>query len=345
MKKITINMLSKADSVDGQGVGSAYIEQVRLVKETLSDYFDVSINSHKKADIVHVHSVNPGFYLRFKKKNGIRVIYCHFLPETLDGSIKLPKPIFAIFKKYVVKFYKKSDYVVVVNPIFIEPLTKLGIKKENIVYIPNYVSKEEFHPLDKDTIVKIKDEYQIPQDKFVVMGCGQVQTRKGVLDFVEVAKQNPDKYFIWCGGFSFSVITDGIKELKKIVENPPVPNLKFLGIIPRTKMNQMFNICDTLFMPSFNELFPMSILEAVQSQKPVVLRDLELYKNILWDTYLAGNNVNEFSELINKLANDPDFYKHYALKSQEVADYYSKENVSKLWLNFYTDIYNKNKNI
>ena len=32
MKKITINMLSKADSVDGQGVGSAYIEQVRLRK-------------------------------------------------------------------------------------------------------------------------------------------------------------------------------------------------------------------------------------------------------------------------------------------------------------------------
>ena len=144
------------------------------------------------------------------------------------------------------------------------------------------------------------------------------------------------------GDGTFAISAQEPEELKKIVENPPVPNLKFLGIIPRTKMNQMFNICDTLFMPSFNELFPMSILEAVQSQKPVVLRDLELYKNILWDTYLAGNNVNEFSELINKLANDPDFYKHYALKSQEVADYYSKENVSKLWLNFYTDIYNKN---
>lgn len=345
MKKLTINMLSKADSVDGQGVGSAYIEQVRLVKETLSDYFDVVINSHKKADIVHVHSVNPSFYLRFKKKNGIRVIYCHFLPETLDGSIKLPKPIFAIFKKYVVKFYKKADYVVVVNPIFIEPLVKLGIQKEKIHYIPNYVSKEQFHPLTKEEVIDIKKQYNLPLDKFIVMGCGQVQTRKGVLDFVEVAKNNPDKMFIWCGGFSFKAITDGIKELKKIVENPPVPNLRFLGIIPRDHMNELFNACDCLFMPSFNELFPMSILEAVQSKKPVVLRDLELYKNILWDTYLKGNNILEFSNLINKLANDENSYKEYQAKSESIANFYSKENVSKLWLEFYTNIYNKEHNL
>ena len=31
--KLRINMLSKATSVSGQGVGSAYMEQVSLVKE------------------------------------------------------------------------------------------------------------------------------------------------------------------------------------------------------------------------------------------------------------------------------------------------------------------------
>lgn len=29
MEKIKINMLSSADKIDGQGVGSAYLEQVR----------------------------------------------------------------------------------------------------------------------------------------------------------------------------------------------------------------------------------------------------------------------------------------------------------------------------
>ena len=46
MDKIRINMLSQATSVDGQGVGSAYIEQVALVKEN-DDIFEVEINSRK----------------------------------------------------------------------------------------------------------------------------------------------------------------------------------------------------------------------------------------------------------------------------------------------------------
>ena len=46
MEKIRINMLSQATSVDGQGVGSAYIEQVALVKEC-DDLFEVETNSKK----------------------------------------------------------------------------------------------------------------------------------------------------------------------------------------------------------------------------------------------------------------------------------------------------------
>lgn len=336
--KYKINMLSKADSVDGQGVGSAYIEQVNLVKEMLKDQFDVVINSHKKADIVHVHSINLGFYFRFRKRKGVRVMYCHFLPETLEGSIHLPKPIFAIFKKYVVSFYKKADYLVVVNPIFIDALIKLGVKKEHIKYIPNYVSKDNFHPLLEEEILELRKKYGIDEKAFVILGCGQVQTRKGILDFVDVAKKNPDKMFIWCGGFSFANITDGYKELKVIVENPPCPNLKFLGIIPRTEMNGMFNMANCLFMPSYNELFPMSILEAVSCNRPVVLRDLDLYKNILFDQYLSGNNNDEFSSIINSLANDEAYYADAVKKAQAIANYYSKENVANLWKEFYLSI-------
>lgn len=341
--KLVINMLSKADSVEGQGVGSAYLEQVALIKEMLSDDFEVRINSRKKADIVHVHSVNFGFYLRFKKRKGIRVMYCHFLPETLDGSIKLPKLIFKIFKKYVMSFYKKAEYLVVVNPIFKNDLIKHGVKEDRIIYIPNYVSKENFYELDNNTKLEIRKKYNIDENKFVVLGCGQVQTRKGVMDFVEVAKNNPDIEFVWCGGFSFAKITDGYKELKKVVDNPPTPNLHFLGIIPRVEMNQMFNMADLLFMPSYNELFPMSILEAASVGKPVLLRDLDLYKDILFNKYQKGNNNDEFSELVVKLKNDKEFYNKAIEDSKYISNYYSKENVANLWKEFYTNIYNKNR--
>ena len=127
MDKIRINMLSQATSVDGQGVGSAYIEQVALVKEN-DDIFEVEVNSKKgNFDIYHMHTFNPQYVMRLNKHH-INVTYVHCLPETFDGSLKMPKPIFWLFKKYVKHAYKKADEAVVVNPIFIEPLVKLGLK-------------------------------------------------------------------------------------------------------------------------------------------------------------------------------------------------------------------------
>lgn len=337
MKKIKINMLSKADSVEGQGVGSAYLEQVGLLKEGASDVFDIVINDKNDADIVHVHSINPNFYFKMKNTKGVSVCYVHFLPHTLDGSIKLPKPIFNIFKKYVIKFYNNADHLVVVNPIFIKDLEKYNIKREKITYIPNYVSKDNFYKKSKKEKDTIRSELGISKNSFVVLGVGQIQTRKGVLDFVSVAKSLPDITFVWCGGFSFGKITDGYDELKQVYENPP-SNLKFLGIVPRDKMNDMFNMADLLFMPSYNELFPMAILEAVNIGIPLLLRDLDLYEDILFKKYLSGNNNDEFVLCIKKLSSDLKFYQKYSKLSDEISDYYSKENILKIWIKFYQDI-------
>lgn len=325
-------MLSSADKVAGQGVGSAYLEQVNLVREGASDLFDIYINSNKKCDIVHVHTVDLWNY--FKMKNGVSVCYVHFLPDTLDGSIKLPKIAFNVFKKYVTKFYNKADHLVVVNPIFIDDLVKFGIDREKITYIPNYVSKEKFYKKDASNI---RERYGIKKDAFVVLGVGQVQTRKGVMDFIDVANKMPDTTFVWCGGFSFGRITDGYEELKKVYENPP-KNVIFTGIVPREEMNDMYNMADVLFMPSYNELFPMSILEAINSSKPLLLRDLDLYKDILFEKYLKGNNNDEFVSLLTDLKNDKKIYNKYSKFSTEISEFYSKEHVLEIWKDFYQRI-------
>ena len=338
--KIRINMLSKADSVPAQGVGSAYLEQVNLVKQI--DDFEVSINSRKSNfDIYHIHSVNLRYRLRMNKKH-INVMYVHFVPSQNDGSIKLWKPIQKIFDRYVNGMYKKADEIVVVNPVFKDPLLKLGIPEEKINYIPNYVDQNNFYKLDEKEVGKIREKFNVPQDKFVVLGCGQIQTRKGFDDFVETAKKNPDILFVWAGGFSFGKITDGYKKYKQIMDNPP-ENLKFLGIIPREEMNEVFNMVDILFMPSFMELFPMTILEASNVAKPILLRKLDLYKPILFDNYLEGENVDEFSQKINELKDDKKLYEEYSNRSGNISEIYSKNNLKKLWKDYYIRIYEKHK--
>ena len=183
----------------------------------------------------------------------------------------------------------------------------------------------------------IRQKYGISKDSFVVLGVGQVQTRKGVMDFIDVANKMPDTTFVWCGGFSFGRITDGYDELKKVYENPP-KNVIFTGIVPREEMNDMYNVADVLFMPSYNELFPMSILEAINSSKPLLLRDLDLYKDILFNKYLKGNDNDEFVSLLTELKSDKKLYSKYSKFSTEISEFYSKEHVLEIWKDFYQSI-------
>lgn len=342
MEKIVINMVSSADKVEGQGVGSAYDEQVALVKDKLKDRFEIRENSKKDADILHHYTVDLGNYMKMISTKGVNVAHVHFLPTTLDGSIKLPDTIFSVFKRYVISFYNKADYLVVVNPTFKEELIKNDIDGDKVVYIPNYVSKETFFKKDQKQVEEIRKKHNLKKDDFVVLGVGQVQTRKGVMDFIDVAKKMPDVKFVWCGGFSFGKITDGYEELKKIYDNPP-KNVQFLGIVPRNNMNDMYNMADILFMPSYNELFPMSILEAVNSQKPLLLRDLDLYKDILFKKYMCSDNNEGFIEKIKILRNDSKEYEKYSKYSKDISDFYSADHVAQMWDEFYTKIYLQHK--
>ncbi len=335
-------MLSMADSVDGQGVGSAYLELVKLLKNKGKNDFEIQINENiKNCDIVHAHTFEPRNYFKLKKAKVPTISYVHCLPEHFDGSIKLPKFAFGIFKKYVIKFYKSADHLVVVNPIFIKDMVKAGLDKDKITYIPNFVSKKQFYKKSDKEIEKIRKEYNIDKDKFVVLGAGQVQTRKGVLDFVKVAEELPDVEFIWAGGFSFGAITDGHKELQKVMDNPP-KNVKFIGIVPREKMNDIFNMANLLFVPSYNELFPMTILEAMSTDTPLLLRDLELYEDILFKKYNKAHDNKGFVKEIEKLKEDKKEYKKAIDLAKEVSSFYSEDNVYKMWKEYYSGILKDN---
>jgi len=341
----TINMLSSADKVKGQGVGSAYIEQVNLVKNGLNHNYIIKINNFSLCDITHYHTIDFKFFLSipFSKLRGTSVAYVHFLPETIDDSIKLPLLIKKIFYKYIIWFYKGVDHLVVVNPYFIDALKAYKIDENKITFIPNFVSESNFYNYEKQDIKTIKQKFNIPLQKFVVLGVGQVQTRKGILDFIEVARRLPNIEFIWAGGFSFGSITDGYRGLKKVMENPP-SNVKFLGIIDRNEMNDIYNICDLMFLPSFGELFPMSVLESMALKKPVLLRDLDIYHNILFDYYLRGNNISEFTSIIKCLEDKGENYEICCDNSWQCHEFYSEKYVLNMWKKFYDKIYyEKNK--
>ena len=279
---ISINMLSKADKIKGQGVLSAHDEQVNLVKNELLEY-DIVENEMKFCNIMHYHTINPEYYftIPFAKRRGKTIAYVHFVPETLEKSINLIEPFKTLFYKYVISFYKSVDHLVVVNPYFINVLEKYGINRKKITYIPNFVSSKNFYALDEERKNVVKEKYNLDKNKFTVLSVGQLQTRKGVLDFIEIAREMPDVQFVWAGGAVFGKMSSGYEKIKYELENNLPNNVHFLGLIDRNYMNEIYNIADVMFLPSYEELFPMSILEAMCINVPILLRDLDIYNRLI----------------------------------------------------------------
>ncbi|KRM94904.1 glycosyl transferase group 1 [Liquorilactobacillus aquaticus DSM 21051] len=328
-------MFSSATKVKGQGVGSAYTELVQLLKKHFASDIDVQINKLSGSDISHYHTVDFKFYLStFLPGRGRKIGYVHFLPETLNGSLKIPQPFRWFFSHYLIAFYKRMDQLVVVNPSFIDDLMSYGISKDKITYIPNFVSKNSFFELSKEEKRKLRKREGITEKKFVVIGTGQIQERKGVADFIELARRLPNIQFIWVGGFSFGKITDGYSDLKKVVDNPPA-NLFFPGIVERSKMNDFYNLADVFLLPSFNELFPMSVLEAFSCGVPVILRELGLYNSIINGYYLPASDVDGMELKVKELAGNREKLQKLHERALDASVKYSEDHLAQIWYSFY----------
>ncbi len=338
---IAINMMSSATKIKGQGVGSAYMEQMNLMERQLYNRFVFTENfSGRQALIQHYHTVDAGHYWNcmLHKNRCVSVGSVHFLPETVDTSLNLPKPARWFFYKYLISFYKMMDFLVVVNPTFIPKLQAYGIPREKIQYIPNYVSEENFYAMSEEEKRRMRRKYGVKETAFTVLGVGQLQTRKGVMDFVEIARRMPQIQFVWAGGFSFKGMTDGYREIKAIVEHPPA-NVTFLGIVDREKMNEVYNLADVMFLPSFEELFPMAILESMSCQIPILLRDLDIYPEILGGYYTAGTDVDSFIREIARLREDREYYRTCSQAAACGHEFYSARHVAEIWEEFYQRAY------
>ena len=205
-----------------------------------------------------------------------------------------------------------------------------------MTYIPNFVNKEKWHPLPEEQVSQLRKDMGLSEHQFVVVGAGQVQKRKGIDDFITLAEELPDITFIWAGGFSFGGITDGYERYKKIMDHPP-ENLIFPGIVEPERMRELYALADLFLLPSYNELFPMTILEAASCEAPIMLRDLDLYKVILEGNYKPTTDVEDMKEAILEYREHPEALKELKEKAKAISREYSEEHLLEIWLKFYRE--------
>lgn len=261
---------------------------------------DVTTNPKDDYDVVHINTIFPSDYRMAKKakKQGKKVIYhAHSTKEDFQNSFTGSNLIAPLFKKWIMKCYQTGDLILTPTNYSKSLLEGYGIKNR-IEVISNGVDTSLFqkNALDRE---KFRNKYGFQSTDKIVMSVGLYFERKGILDFVELAKQMPEYQFVWFGYTPDSQIPKKIRE----AVHTKLPNLTFTGYLPKEELQMAYSSCDLFFFPSYEETEGIVVLEALASQIPVLLRDIPVYSDWLEESkdVYKGKTNEEFKQKITQI--------------------------------------------
>lgn len=281
------------------GLGKAIKHQMKALETQNIEY---TTNIKDDYDIVHINFYGPKSVLLAKKahKNGKKVVYhAHSTEEDFRNGFIFSKQISPLFKKWLIKCYSLGDIIVTPTPYSKRLLDGYGINKK-IVAISNGIELDKFKR-DKKLGEQFRKRYHYKKEDKVIIGIGLYIERKGIIDFVELAKRLPEYKFIW---FGYSPLSAATKEVRKAV-NTKLDNLVFAGYVEQGIIAEAMNGCDLYLFPTLEETEGIPIIEACACKTNALIRDIPIFEEWLEDgvNVYKAKNLDEFEMKIKKILN------------------------------------------
>lgn len=293
--------------LEKSGIGRALSHQKRALSEVGVDY---TCDPHDEDyDILHINTygINSHNMVNKARRAGKKVIYhAHSTEEDFRNSFIGSNQLSPIYKKYLVSLYSKADQLITPTPYSKELLESYGLTVP-ITAISNGIDLEKFAP-DPAKEQKFREYFNLAPEQKVIISVGLFFERKGIIDFVEIAKQFPQYTFIWFGHTPMYTIPKNIRDLVK-EEHPE--NVIFPGYIQGEIIQGAFSGADLFFFPSYEETEGIVVLEALASKQKVLVRDIPVYNGWLenqQNSYMANDNQG-FAQKISDIMEEklPDF--------------------------------------
>jgi len=255
-----------------------------------SGTWNATWNEQNNALISHYHTFGPlALYARYQS-TGINVLTAHSTPRVNIGNIAGTDLINQVYP-YI---YKKFDHIITISQACEDEIKTL-IPDIAVTRIPNGLDREKFKR-DKEAGAQFRETYGITEDETLVLNVAQVSPRKGIYDFLEVAKRCPDKKFVWVGGFPYGILSTNYLSVKQ-AQNKAPENVIFTNFIP--DVVHAYSGADIFFMPSYAETFGLVILEALACELPVIARDLTEFKEVYGSSISFFSNIDEACNAIS----------------------------------------------
>lgn len=261
------------------GIGRA----LRLQQAALGPIADVTVTTDPKCDdydVLHINTYGVKSMHMVKKahKMGKKVVYhAHSTYEDFRNSFFGSNLLAPAYKKYLVALYRQADTLVTPTPYSKSLLENYGLTQP-IYPVSNGIDLKKYQP-DEEKIQAYKEYFDIKPGQKVVMSVGLFFERKGLFDFVELAKRHPEITFIWFGNTNLFIVPG---KVRYVIEHHP-DNLIFPGYITGDIIRGAYAGADLFLYPSYEETEGIVVLEALASKQNLLVRDIPVYDGWLVD--------------------------------------------------------------
>ncbi len=278
------------------GLGKAIKHQMKAL-----DYEKIKYTNNPKEDydILHINTYFPKSYFLAKKakRQGKKIVYhAHSTEEDYKDGFVFAKQTSKIFKKWLIKCYSLGDVIVTPTPYSKRLIQGYkGLENKNIYDVSNGIELD-FFKQDKKLGEMFRKKYGYKKDDKVIFGIGLYIERKGIVDFVELAKRCPEYKFIW---FGYSPLSAATRPVKKAVHTK-LDNLTFAGYVEPEMIKAAMNGGDLFLFPTLEETEGIPVIEACACRCNAIIRDIPIFDDWLIDgkNIYKAKDINEFEKKI-----------------------------------------------
>ncbi len=327
------------DTFKKSGIGRALKHQMTALSTNNIEY---TLNPKDSFDIAHINTYfkKSQKVLKKCKKKGIPVIvHGHSTFEDFKDSFRAWKMIEPYYQKCLKKMYSKADCIVTPTPYSKSLISNYPFVSCPVYDLSNGIDINEYSR-NEEAIKKYKEYFKIKDNDKVIISIGWFFKRKGIDDFINVAKKLPDYKFIWFG-HQPKWQTQGkiLKEIKNKPDNVIMP-----GYISGPIIKGALQAADLMFFPSREETEGIVLLEAMATSLPILVRDIKVYDPWLKNKYncYKEKDINGFITAIPQILNDENRF-IYANNAYECVNEKTLDKIGKRLKEIYSEVYEKNK--
>lgn len=318
------------EKIAQSGVGRALEHQKLALSSAGIPY---TLDHHDSYDLIHINTVFPQSYLRAKQAHfsGKPVVYhAHSTREDFGDSFVMSNYMSKAFGSWLKRCYSSADLILTPTNYSRQLLIKAGITVP-IKTISNGIDIDYWQASQAE-IKDFKQQYNITEGQSTVISIGMQIKRKGILDFITLAKKMPDVCFIWFGYTDPKYLPKKIRDALK----SDLPNLTFAGYVDRDDIRIAFQAADLFLFLTHEETEGIVLLEALASRISVLIRDIPVFN------YLThGKDVYKIRDIDQAEGQCRDILERQIADTTtagfDIANERNIQNIGKLYQSYYAE--------